>query len=101
MTEWQSVTSRETAQQQCLKTFVGPLIPTRMTAPRSPRVGQRNIHEFLRVSLKEFMNTVSFILKKATFNDLFVNSFIINEHSCLLLFRLVVARALARRPRTN
>ena len=45
------------------------------------------------------MNAVSFILKKATFNDLFVNSFIINEHSCLLLFRLVVARTLARRPR--
>ena len=45
------------------------------------------------------MNAVSSILKQATFNDLFVNSLIINGHSCLLLFRLVVARTLARRPR--
>ena len=47
------------------------------------------------------MNAVSFILKKAIFNDLFVNSFIINEHSCLLLFQLVLALSLASRPRTK
>ena len=47
------------------------------------------------------MNAVSFILKKVIFNDSFVNSFIINEHSCLLFFQLVIALSLARRHRTK